>query len=172
MAMPSCHFGNVAVAERAEATLLFPEREQLSFPFQVVCHFHIETLFKVGLPFGIVWVCCTLDFDVPSMAMLFPSTVGWAGRSLLPKNVAMRATAAFNGGEVFLLNPFAGFLWMSPFCPLPPGAKDCMVHLGEGFLADHMPVIVRPSSNFRIQLGDEITRRGLLVLSYDLSDTL
>jgi hypothetical protein len=47
VAMPPCQFGNFLVAEWAEAALLFPEMEQLSFPFQVVCHFHIETFFKV-----------------------------------------------------------------------------------------------------------------------------
>src|ERR1700676_5022759 len=65
MAVPSCQFGDFPGAEWAEATLLFPEIEQLPFPFEVMCHFPIETFFKVGLPFEIVRVCCTLDFDVP-----------------------------------------------------------------------------------------------------------
>ena len=34
-----------------------------------------------------------------------------------------------------------------------------------------MPVIIRPSSNLRIQLGNEIASGGLLVLSDDFSDT-
>jgi len=33
MAMPSGQFGDFPSAERAEAALLFPEMEQLSFPF-------------------------------------------------------------------------------------------------------------------------------------------
>jgi len=64
MAVPSCQFSDSPVAERAETTLLLPEMEQLPFPFEVVCHFHIETLFKVGLPFEGIRIRCILDFDV------------------------------------------------------------------------------------------------------------
>jgi hypothetical protein len=131
MAMPSCHFGNFPVAERAEATLLFPEMEQLPFPFQVVCHFHIETLFKVGLPCGIVRVGCTLDFDVSFTGETFCLKQSKGLHSpFLPKDFAMKdPVLPFTGGEVFLLNPFDGFLWLSPLCPLPQGAKDGVVHL-------------------------------------------
>src|SRR5437879_3106950 len=64
MTVPSCERGDFLGAERAETVLLFPEVEQFPSPFQVVCHFHIETLFKVGLPFGIIWISFVLDFDV------------------------------------------------------------------------------------------------------------
>ncbi len=65
VAVPPCQFGDFLVAEWTEAVLLFPEEKQLLFPFEVVCHFHIETLFKVGLPFWVIGVGFTLDFDVP-----------------------------------------------------------------------------------------------------------
>jgi hypothetical protein len=29
----------------------------------------------------------------------------------------------FNGGEVFLLDPFDGFFWVSAFCPLPESTE-------------------------------------------------
>ena len=56
VAVPPRQFGDFLVAEWTEAILLFPEEEQLLFPFEVVCHFHIETLFKVGLPFWVIGV--------------------------------------------------------------------------------------------------------------------
>ncbi|GAC1358457.1 MAG: hypothetical protein NVS4B11_25290 [Ktedonobacteraceae bacterium] len=39
------------------------------------------------------------------------------------------------------------------------------------FFADHVPMIIRPSSDLRIQLGNEIVSGGLLVLSDDFSNT-
>ena len=131
MAVPSCQFGDFSVAEWAEATLLFPEMEQLPFPFQVVCHFHIETLFKVGLPCGIVRVGCTLDFDVSFDGDTFclEQSNGLEG-PFLPKDFAMKdPMLPFDGGEVFLPYPFDGFLWVSPFGPLPQDAKDGVIHL-------------------------------------------
>jgi len=75
-----------------------------------------------------------------------------------------------DGLEVFLLHPFDGLLWMSPFSPLPERTKDRMVYLREGFLADHMSVIVRPSPNFRVSLSDQISGCGLLLVFHDFSD--
>ena len=130
MAVPSCQFGDFPGAEWAEATLLFPEIEQLPFPFEVMCHFHIETFFKVGLPFEIVRVCCTLDFDVPFDGNTFCLEQSDGLESpFLPKDFSVKdPVLSFDGGEVFLLDPFDGFLWVSPFCPLPQGTKDCVIH--------------------------------------------
>src|SRR5262249_54838569 len=108
-------------AEWAEAALLLPEIEQLPFPFQVVCHFHIETFFKVGLPFGVVRVGCTLDFRVSLDSDTFCLEQSYGlERPFLPKDFSMKhPVLSFNGGEVFLLDPLDGFLRMSPFGPLP-----------------------------------------------------
>src|SRR5712692_2851950 len=131
MAVPSCQFGDFPGAERAEATLLFPEMEQLSFPFEVVCHFHIETLFKVGLPFGIVRICRILDFDVPldGDTLCLEQSNG-LNSPVLSKDFAVKdPVLPCDGGEVFLPYPFDGFLWVPPFGPLPQDAKDGVVHL-------------------------------------------
>ena len=152
MAVPSCQFGDFSVAEWAEATLLFPEREQLPFPFQVVCHFHIETFFQVGLPFGVIWICCTLDFDVSldGDTLCLEQSYGLEG-PFLSKDFSMKhPILPFDGREVFLPYPFDRFLWVPPFSPLPQDAKDGVVHLCVGFFADNVPVIIRPSSNFGI----------------------
>ena len=136
-----------------------------------MCHFHIETFFKVGLPFGIIRVGCTLDFDVPFDGDTFCLEQSNGLESpFLSKDFAMKdPILPFDGGEVFLLDPFDGFLWVSPFGPLPQDTKDCVIHLCVGFLADHVPVIIRPSANLGIQLGNEIASGGLLVLSDDFS---
>src|SRR5207248_5248598 len=103
MAVPSCQFGNFSVAEWTEAALLFPEIEQLPFPFQVLCHFHIETLFKVGLPFGIIWIGCALDFHMSfdgDTCCLEQSNR--LERAFLPKDFPMKDPVLPSyGGEVF-----------------------------------------------------------------------
>ena len=61
---------------------------------------------------------------------------------------------------------------MPSFCPLPQRLKDRMIHFVKGFRADHMPVVIGPSPNFRIKLGNEVSCCGLLVFLDDLSDAL
>src|SRR6266516_2592778 len=65
VAMPPCELRYLLVAERAEAALLFPEIKQCSFSLQGVDHLHVEPFLKVGLPFGIVRIRFTPNFDVP-----------------------------------------------------------------------------------------------------------
>ncbi len=47
-----------------------------------------------------------------------------------------------------------------------------MIHLVEGCFADHMPVIPGPSSNFGVELSNQIACCGLLVRLDVCSDTL
>src|SRR5258708_1930385 len=47
-----------------------------------------------------------------------------------------------------------------------------MIHCVKGFRANHMPVVIGPSSNFRVKLGNEIPGCGLLVPLNDFSDSL
>lgn len=61
---------------------------------------------------------------------------------------------------------------MSAFCPLPQHRKDSVVHLGEGLLAYDVPVIVGPSPNFGVELGNEVSCRRLLMVLHYFSDAL
>ena len=150
--VPPCQFGDFPVAERADTALLFPEVKQFPFPFEVVCHFHIETLFKVGLPVCVIRVSFILDFNVSFDRDTFGlEQSNRLSSSIMCKDFSMEhPVLSCDGLEVFLLDPFDGLLWMSPFCPLPERTKDSMVHLREGFLTHHMSMKVRPSSNFRV----------------------
>ena len=77
-----------------------------------------------------------------------------------------------SGLEVFLLDPGMRLVWVSSFCPLPQCQKDRMIHLVEGFRADHMSVIISPTSNFGVELSNEIACCGLFVLLHDFADPL
>ena len=50
MAVPSANLGDLLVADRAESSLLFPEREQPAFSFERRFHANIEPLLKVAFP--------------------------------------------------------------------------------------------------------------------------
>ncbi len=174
VAVPPRQFGDFLVTEWTEAALLSPEGEQFPFPFKVVCHFHIETFFKVRLPFRVIGISFTLDFDMSFDGDVFClEQANGLECPILSKDFSMKdPVLPFNGREVFLLNPFESFLWVSPFCPLPQRAEDGVVHFREGFFTHHMPVVIRPSPNFGVQLGDEISSRGLFVCLHHLSDIL
>ena len=64
MAVPSCEFGDLLLADRTHSFLLFPQSDELSFPLEIVDHFDAEAFFKVLFPSGIVWVRFSLDFCV------------------------------------------------------------------------------------------------------------
>lgn len=59
---------------------------------------------------------------------------------------------------------------MPPFGPRPQRFEDGSVHLIEGCLTHHMPVIVGPTPDHGVKLGNQIRRCGLLVGLHDLLD--
>ena len=65
MAMPSRNLGDFLVAHWADSVLFLPEMRELSFPGQVLFHFHVETFFKVCFPGWVKWVGCSLNEDMP-----------------------------------------------------------------------------------------------------------
>ncbi len=69
------------------------------------------------------------------------------------------------GREVFLHDPFVGFLRMSPFGPSPQPVIDSVVYCFEDFPAHDMLMILCPSSNDGVQLGDEFlgSERGVFL---------
>ena len=48
--IPASYFGNFLLANRTDAVLCLPEADKLSSSSQVVDHFDIQTLLKIGLP--------------------------------------------------------------------------------------------------------------------------
>src|SRR5450755_407694 len=110
MAVPSGDLGDLLVADRAESSLFFPEREQPAFSFERCLHANIETFLKVAFPRWGVWVRFSLDFDVSGNR----HTVG-SGE--VPCLLAIRSekypVIASAGLEVFLRFPCVGFARVS-----------------------------------------------------------
>src|SRR6516164_6159817 len=72
--------------------------------------------------------------------------------------------------KVFLFHPAFGLLGMSPLRPLPQSPKDRVVHFRQGLLAAHMPVIVGPAPDDRVELHNQVSGSGLTARLDDGSD--
>ena len=62
-------------------------------------------------------------------------------------------------GIVPILDPLAGTLGMSPFCPVPCHAPDRVVDVVEDVLAHDMAVVVAPAADDRIEAANQDTLR-------------
>jgi hypothetical protein len=56
MAVPSCHLGDLLVADRADSLLFFPGLYNLAFSLKVIDHLYTETFFKIYLLFRVKWI--------------------------------------------------------------------------------------------------------------------
>src|SRR5947209_13318837 len=64
VAMPTCNFGDLLVADGTESSLFFPEGKQPVFPFEGRCHVNVKTFFKIAFPCRVIRVGFPLNFDV------------------------------------------------------------------------------------------------------------
>ncbi len=115
MAVPSRNLGDFLLADWAKSVLLFPEVNEPSFSLEGIYHVNVQTFFVVGFPFWVVWVCFSFDFDVS-----FDWHVSRLGEIVFPTfHLSIEdPIVPCNGLEVFLRDPFIGFLRVSSFHPL------------------------------------------------------
>ncbi len=148
MAMPSGDLGDLLIADRAESSLLFPESKQPAFSLERCLHANIETLLKVAFPCWVVWVGFSLDFDVSCNRHA-------VGSREVPCLLTLRSekhpVIASAGLEVFLRFPCVRFMGVSSVDPSLERVIDRLIYGAEGFLTDHVPVIVHPPPNDGIE---------------------
>ena len=166
MAMPSRDFGDLLVADWAQAALFFPEMDEPLFPFVGIYHLHVETFFIVAFPLRVIRVGLSSDFDVPFDWHM--CGVCEIIRSLLGGS-AEHPIVSFDGGEVVLRHPCMSFSWVSSFHPLSHHLIDRVVYDLEGVFAHHMLVIERPTPNERVQLPDQFSSTESAVSLHDIS---
>src|ERR1700724_2311677 len=58
--------------------------------------------------------------------------------------------------KVFRFEPARAFVWVPSSCPLPQTREDVEIHVSKRVFAHHVPMIVRPTANFRV---DQSNRR-------------
>ena len=167
MAVPPCNLGDLLIADQAESSLLFPESQQPAFSLERCLHANIETFLKVAFPRWVVGVRFSLDFDVSCNR----HTVG-SGE--VPCLLAIRSekypVIASAGLEVFLRFPCVGFARMSSVNPSFESVIDRLIYGAEGFLTDHVPVIVHPPPNDGIKFRDQFSGWERFVGLHDVSD--
>ena len=77
---------------------------------------------------------------------------------------------AADGLEILILDPAIGLVGMTPFSPSPERFEDGMVNRVEYHLADHMAVVVCPTTNDGIEQYDQCASTGLSVGLDDLAN--
>ena len=156
MALPASDRSDLLLTDRAEAVLLLPEVEQPASSLEFRCHVNVQTFFIVFFPLGVVGVSLSSDFHM-----------SFDGRLRGVHQVAFLALCfsiedpviPVAGREVFLPDPCVGFLGVSPFGPSPQPVIDGVIYCFEDFPAHDMLMILCPSSNDGVQLGDELVSR-------------
>ena len=154
MAVPSADLGDLLVADRAESSLLFPEREQPAFPFEHCLHANIETFLKVAFPFWVVWIGFSPDFDVSCDRHVVSSGEVPCLLTLLSEEDPVITSARL---EVFLRFPCIGFMGMSSVYPSFEGVIDRFIYRTKGFLTHYMSMIVHPAPNDGIEFRDQLS---------------
>src|SRR5258708_15288387 len=147
MAMPTRDLGDLWVADWAEASLFLPEGKQPVFPFEGRCHLNVKTFFIIAFPCRVIRVGFPLNFDVSydrHVCRAYEVTCVFLHRSEKDPVVSL------DGREVFLRLPGLGFSSVPSVHPSPDGLIDHRIYRTEGFVADDMPVVVRPTSNHRV----------------------
>jgi len=154
MAMPSGNLGDLLVADRAESSLLFPEREQPAFSFERCLHANIEAFLKVAFPRRVVWVGFSLDFDVSCSRHA-------VGSGEVPCLLTLRSekhpVISSAGLEVFLRFPCVRFAGVSSVDPSLECLIDRLIYGAEGFLTHYMSVIVHPAPNDGVEFRDQLS---------------
>ena len=110
MAMPASDLRDFLLTYWTASVLLFPEMDKPAFSFQGVCYVNVETFFVVGFPFWIIGVGLRFDFGVS-----FDKHARCLRQvDLLAAFFSVKdPILPFVGLEVFLRDPFVGFLGVS-----------------------------------------------------------
>src|SRR5438132_6234276 len=172
--VPPGEVGDRLGADGADATLLLLQVQQRPSAAQGGGHLQPEPGFEVAFPGWVIRIGCSFDLDVPKDGhagggeQLDRLGTPFRPRSFAAENPLTPAV----GQEVFVLDPAAGLLGVTPTCPAPERQEDRVVHFGKGVFAGHVAVVGRPVPNDWVELTNQIPGGGLLVRLDDPSGFL
>jgi hypothetical protein len=157
MAVPSCNFGDLLVANRAESLLLLPQVDEPSFPFEPGHHLNIQAFLKIRFPGRVIRISFGSDFRVSLDANRRSSHQPHHSHLLflLLEDACENPTVRPFIGKVFVLDPSARFVPMSSACPSPDGLEDSMINVVKDLFTNHMAVIERPAPNHRVEFCNQ-----------------
>ena len=149
MTVPSGDFGDLLVTDRAESPLFFPEVQEPSFSLERADHLHIKPFLEVGFPSRIIGIGLGANLRVPLNGYrVGGEQTHHLGLPLLTfEDPSEHPPIRASGRPVFLLDPPARFVAVSPLCPGPEGFEDFMIDSMKHILAHRMTMIPGPSTD-------------------------
>src|SRR6202140_4513276 len=174
MKAPACDPGDFDVALGAESTLLIPEIAKSAGTPKRFQHVSPFAFFEVGFIGWIVWVGFAFNLDVSfdgsALGVVQPD---FSRPSFVIAGFTEEGPiAVLTPVKVFWFEPARGLVRVSSSCPLPQTREDGAIHASKRAFAHHVPMIVRPTANFRVELIDQIGGRHALCSFDDSSDAL
>src|SRR5712672_2581746 len=174
MKAPACDPSDFCIALRAESTLFIPEiaksagtpeRFQHVSPFAFLEVGFIRWIVRVSFAFNLDVSFDGSAFGVVQPDFIWPSFVITRFTEEGPVTVPAPV-------KVFRFEPARAFVRVSSSCPLPQTREDVAIHVSKRVFAYHVPMIVRPTANFRVELIDQIGGRHAMCNFDDSSDAL
>jgi hypothetical protein len=133
---------------------------------------HIESLLKVWFSGKIVGISFCADlrvsFDTNRRSRQQPYYFGLP--FVVLENTSEHPTIGASGRPVFLFDPPARFVAVSPLRPDPESFEDFVIHSMEDSLAYCMTMIQGPSPDLRVQFCDQFSCRQISALLDVCSD--
>lgn len=170
--VPTGHFRDQLGTDWADAALLFPEVDQGALSSQGLVHLYAEAFFKVDFPCGIVRVAVSFDFDMSGDGCRRGQAEPIVDRVALfvfcLSEEAPMIVAHLS--EVTVGDPPRVLLRVPPPCPAPQGVEDGGIDMDKGFFGRGMLVIIRPPTNFGVELRDQPVCWRLFVVLDDFAD--
>ena len=161
MKTPACDPGDFCIALRAESTLFIPEIAKSAGTPKRLQHVSPFAFLEVGFIGWIVRVSFAFDLDVSfdgsALGVVQPdfSWPSFVIASFTEEGPVTIPTPV----KIFRVEPARAFVRVSSSCPLPQTREDVAIHVSKRAFAYHVPMIIRPTANFRVELIDQIGGR-------------
>ena len=174
MKAPACDPGDFCIAQRAESTLFIPEIAKSAGTPKRVQHVSPFAFFEVGFIGRIVRVRFALDLDVSfdgsALGVVQPDFI-WPSLVIagFTEEGPITVPTPF---KVFRFDPARGLVRVPSSCPLPQTREDVAIHAFKRAFTHHVPMIVGPTANLRVELIDQIGGRHAMCIFDDSSDAI
>ena len=161
MKPPTCDPGDFGMTQHAESTLFMPERAKSAGTPKRVQHVSPFPFFEVGFIGWIVRVGFAFDLDVPfdgsALGVVEPDFL-WLSFVIAGFTEEGPVTVPALS-KIFRFEPVRVFVRVPSSCPLPQTREEGVINASERAFAHHVPMIVRPTANLRVELIDQVGGR-------------
>ena len=161
MNTPARDPSDLGIANSTEAVLFHPEKAKNFGTPERVQHVRTFPIFEIGFKHRIVRAGFAFDFYVsfdggaigvvqPSLARLPLVIISFPEETPVTPPITP---------IVFLFEPGRGLFRVPSPCPPPQLMEDRIINVCKGTFADHVPMVVGPTTNLWIELIDQIGSR-------------